>query len=153
MAKSGVPAVVVQALIAIARTRGMSRIAHETGLGRESLYKSLSPEGHPEFGTCSRCSGHWALNFMPSLNRLFRCRTGVPQGHAKEGDRFRRCAMDLHFPSTDSRACRKLSPRFICENILIYQNFLLQSLSMGMEDCNKPLNQRVINRRDIRSLV
>ena len=30
---------------------GMARVARETGLGRESLYKSLSPGGNPEFGT------------------------------------------------------------------------------------------------------
>lgn len=35
----------------IARARGMSQIARETGLARESLYKALSPEGNPEFTT------------------------------------------------------------------------------------------------------
>jgi Probable addiction module antidote protein len=35
----------------IARAKGMSQIARETGLGRESLYKALSPEGNPEFAT------------------------------------------------------------------------------------------------------
>ena len=35
----------------IARARRMSVVAHETGLGRESLYKSLSSDGNPEFAT------------------------------------------------------------------------------------------------------
>ena len=35
----------------IARARRMAVVAQETGLGRESLYKSLSPEGNPEFAT------------------------------------------------------------------------------------------------------
>ena len=35
----------------IARARRMSMVAQETGLGRESLYKSLSAEGNPEFAT------------------------------------------------------------------------------------------------------
>jgi probable addiction module antidote protein len=35
----------------IARARGMTEIAREAGLGRESLYKALSPEGNPEFAT------------------------------------------------------------------------------------------------------
>lgn len=35
----------------IARARGMSQVARETGLARESLYKALSPEGNPEFAT------------------------------------------------------------------------------------------------------
>jgi probable addiction module antidote protein len=29
----------------------MTEIARQTGLGRESLYKALSPEGNPEFST------------------------------------------------------------------------------------------------------
>ena len=35
----------------IARARRMAVVAQETGLGRESLYKSLSPDGNPEFAT------------------------------------------------------------------------------------------------------
>ena len=35
----------------IARAKGMTQIAKDTGLGRESLYKALSPEGNPEFYT------------------------------------------------------------------------------------------------------
>ena len=35
----------------IARARKMTVVAQETGLGRESLYKSLSPDGNPEFAT------------------------------------------------------------------------------------------------------
>jgi probable addiction module antidote protein len=49
--EDGEPAVIVQALGAIARARGMTQIARDTGLGRESLYKALSHEGNPEFAT------------------------------------------------------------------------------------------------------
>ena len=35
----------------IARAKGMTHIAREAGLGRESLYKALSPAGNPEFAT------------------------------------------------------------------------------------------------------
>jgi probable addiction module antidote protein len=45
------PALVAAALGDIARAKGMSEIARETGLGRESLYKALSSEGNPEFST------------------------------------------------------------------------------------------------------
>jgi probable addiction module antidote protein len=45
------PALIVHALGVISRARGMTQIARETGLGRESLYKALSPEGNPEFST------------------------------------------------------------------------------------------------------
>jgi len=49
--EDGDPTVVITALGNIARARGMSQIARDTGLGRESLYKALSPEGNPEFAT------------------------------------------------------------------------------------------------------
>jgi len=45
------PRVVAAALGDIARAKGMSQVARDAGLGRESLYKALSPEGNPEFGT------------------------------------------------------------------------------------------------------
>ena len=47
----GDPALVSAALGDIARARGMTEIAREAGLGRESLYKALSSEGNPEFAT------------------------------------------------------------------------------------------------------
>ena len=45
------PSLIVVVLGDIARSRGMTHIARETGLGRESLYKALSAEGNPEFAT------------------------------------------------------------------------------------------------------
>jgi probable addiction module antidote protein len=42
---------VAAALGDIARAKGMTQVARETGLGRESLYKALSAEGNPEFAT------------------------------------------------------------------------------------------------------
>jgi probable addiction module antidote protein len=49
--EDGDPNLVVAALGDIARAKGMTNIARETGLGRESLYKALSVEGNPEFAT------------------------------------------------------------------------------------------------------
>lgn len=43
--------VIAAALGDIARARGMTWMSRETGLGRESLYKSLSADGNPEFAT------------------------------------------------------------------------------------------------------
>ena len=48
------PAVIAHALGAIARARGMSQVARDAGLSRESLYKALSEGGNPEFGTVLR---------------------------------------------------------------------------------------------------
>ncbi|MEB3165915.1 MAG: addiction module antidote protein [Cyanobacteriota bacterium] len=42
---------VAAALGDIAKARGMTQIARESGLGRESLYKSLSSSGNPELAT------------------------------------------------------------------------------------------------------
>lgn len=49
--EEGEPALVIAALGDIARARGMTQLARETGLGRESLYKALSQDGNPEFST------------------------------------------------------------------------------------------------------
>jgi probable addiction module antidote protein len=49
--EDGEPSLVAAALGDIARARGMTQLARETGLGRESLYKALSPNGNPEFST------------------------------------------------------------------------------------------------------
>lgn len=35
----------------IAKARGMTQLARDTGIGRESLYKALSGEGNPSFAT------------------------------------------------------------------------------------------------------
>ena len=51
---SGNAAIVAQALGVVARARGMSRIAREMGLSRESLYRALSPDGNPELATVLR---------------------------------------------------------------------------------------------------
>lgn len=44
-------AFIAKALGNIARAKGMTRLARDTGLGRESLYKALSGEGNPSFAT------------------------------------------------------------------------------------------------------
>ena len=44
-------ALIMATLGDIARARRMAVVAEETGLGRESLYKSLSANGNPEFAT------------------------------------------------------------------------------------------------------
>ena len=49
--EDGDPRVVAAALGDIARAKGMTQVARDTGLGRESLYKALSPDGNPELAT------------------------------------------------------------------------------------------------------
>jgi probable addiction module antidote protein len=47
----GDPAFIADALGVVARAHGMTQVAKESGLGRESLYKALSKDGHPELAT------------------------------------------------------------------------------------------------------
>jgi probable addiction module antidote protein len=49
--EDGDPELISYALGAVARSKGMTEIARRTGLGRQSLYKALSPQGRPEFAT------------------------------------------------------------------------------------------------------
>ena len=45
------PDLLLLALADIARARGMAEVAKQAGLGRESLYKALSPGAKPRFDT------------------------------------------------------------------------------------------------------
>jgi probable addiction module antidote protein len=49
--EEGDPTLFTSALGDVARAKGMTQLARETGLGRESLYKALSADGNPEFAT------------------------------------------------------------------------------------------------------
>src|SRR5512140_3944658 len=48
---NGDAAFIAKALGDIARAKGMSQVARDAGLSRESLYKALSGERTPDFGT------------------------------------------------------------------------------------------------------
>jgi len=67
--EEGDPAVVSAALGDIARAKGMTNIARKTGLGRESLYKALSPEGNPEFSTVLKVVKALGLRLRASAER------------------------------------------------------------------------------------
>ena len=49
--EDGDPALLAHALGVVARAKGMTDLAKDTGMGRESLYKSLSSDGNPSFAT------------------------------------------------------------------------------------------------------
>jgi len=49
--EEGDPKLIAAVLGDLARAKGMTQIARDAGLGRESLYRALSPEGNPELGT------------------------------------------------------------------------------------------------------
>ena len=58
-------AFIAKALGNIARAKGMSQLARDTGLGRESLYKALSGEGNPSFGTILKVMRALGLRLSP----------------------------------------------------------------------------------------
>jgi probable addiction module antidote protein len=50
------------ALGEVARARGMTQLARETGIGRDTLYKSLSGENNPSLGTILKVIRALGLN-------------------------------------------------------------------------------------------
>ena len=66
--EEGDPALLQAALGDIAKARGMSSIAREAGVSRESLYKSLSANGNPSFQTISKVARALGLHmsFTPA---------------------------------------------------------------------------------------
>lgn len=52
--EDGDPAVLSTALGDIARAKGMTQLARETGISRDGLYKALSPTGNPSFATVQK---------------------------------------------------------------------------------------------------
>jgi len=63
------PQLFAAALGDIARAKGMTEIARKAGLGRESLYKALAPNGNPEFAT--------VLKVMRSLGLKLHAKPGA----------------------------------------------------------------------------
>lgn len=53
----GNPLFIAKALGDIVRAKGMTQVARDTGLSRESLYKALSGERNPSFGTILKVTG------------------------------------------------------------------------------------------------
>jgi probable addiction module antidote protein len=49
--EDGDAGVIAEAIGAVARSKGMSDVAAETGLSRESLYRALSANGNPTLST------------------------------------------------------------------------------------------------------
>jgi probable addiction module antidote protein len=61
----GDAAEIADALGVVARARGMSQLAEDTGLTRQALYKALSSEGNPEFATVLKVVRALGLRLHP----------------------------------------------------------------------------------------
>jgi len=49
----------------IARVRGMAKLARESGLAREALYRALSKDGNPEFATIMKVTRALGIKLHP----------------------------------------------------------------------------------------
>ncbi|MDR0380081.1 MAG: putative addiction module antidote protein [Candidatus Accumulibacter sp.] len=58
-------AFIAAALGDIARARGISQLAKDTGLGHENLHKALSGEGNPSFGTILKVMRALGIKLQP----------------------------------------------------------------------------------------
>lgn len=64
---NGNAAFIAKALGDIARANGMTQVARDAGLSRESLYKALSGERAPDFDTILRVMNALGLQLSASL--------------------------------------------------------------------------------------
>lgn len=75
----------IAALGTVARAKGMSVIARDTGLGRESLYKALSGSSKPEFATVNRVIVSLGLRMSVAPARRSVRRASSPRAPARRG--------------------------------------------------------------------
>jgi probable addiction module antidote protein len=65
--ESGEHGVIADALGIVAKARGMTQLARDTGLARPALYRALSPNGHPEFETVLQVLKALGVTLKPSV--------------------------------------------------------------------------------------
>ena len=75
--KTGDGELIAHAIGAVARSRGMAQIAKEAEVSRESLYKSLSKKGNPEFATILKLMAALDLTLCVKQKRKSRAKVAV----------------------------------------------------------------------------
>ena len=88
--EDGDPDLLKDALGVIARSKGMTEVAREAGLGRSSLYRALSPDGNPEFATVASVLKALGLRLSVTRERVRR-RQATPR-HGAAGTALRKSA-------------------------------------------------------------
>lgn len=58
------PNVLLLAIADIARAKGMTQVARDAGVGRESLYKALAPGAKPRFETVMKVAKALGVRFV-----------------------------------------------------------------------------------------
>lgn len=69
------PGLLLSTIGQIAKARGMAKIAADSGLGRESLYKALNENSQPRFDTIMKVLG--AMNIKMKFAPIIKKRTVV----------------------------------------------------------------------------
>lgn len=64
-AEFGDPRIITQALGAVARAKGMTKMAEDAELSRTALYRALSAEGRPELATIFKVMQALGLRLAP----------------------------------------------------------------------------------------
>ena len=93
--EDGDPQLIAAALGDVARSRGMTKVASTAGLGRESLYKALSPDGNPALAT--------ALKVVRALGLRVRVTRPISKPVPITGQQYRRLVADARAFSQAAR--------------------------------------------------
>jgi probable addiction module antidote protein len=110
--EDGDPELMKLALGNVARAKGMTDIAKTAGLGRQSLYKALSPEGNPEFATVASVLKALGLRLSVAGRPLSRGKLGKrPIKAAHEGRAIARGEADVLRAAASRRTAPKRSKR------------------------------------------
>ncbi|SSC68465.1 addiction module antidote protein [Ciceribacter selenitireducens] len=62
------PAFIAKCLGTVARARNMSQLARDVGMSRAALYKALSGQGNPEFGTIMKVLHALGIRLKPTMD-------------------------------------------------------------------------------------
>ena len=69
--EDGDTSVIAAALGDVARAKGMTQLAKETGITRDGLYKALSPTGNPSFDTVQKILRAFGLRLDVATSAQF----------------------------------------------------------------------------------
>lgn len=84
--EDGDPALIAAALGEVARARGMTQTAKDSGVTREALYRALSVDGRPEFNTILKVLRSFGLRLAAvPLDRPKPSRPRTPTRQRKAG--------------------------------------------------------------------
>jgi probable addiction module antidote protein len=107
-AEMGDPAVLLNALGTVARARSMTKLADDSGLGRESLYKALKPGAQPRYDTVMKVLGALGVTMVFEAAKASNAPNAVVrQKSKKQAAVTSKKSLPARRPATESRAAAK----------------------------------------------